>query len=112
MKLTLTIKDVKAAVFAKYNMPEDSMLEILEKEPEPPMDVMVDAAIRAVEQFDYMHSQKIAAIKAYRTVVPSSGLAEAKWIIENWSTWKGCALKKGALPHLVNREPGYIIGVD
>lgn len=44
--------------------------------------------------------KKIPAIKALREVVPGTGLAEAKWAIENWNEWIAFVAKHGRAPEI------------
>ena len=57
--------------------------------------------ISTIEALNYTGNQKIEAIRAFRTL-HSCGLAEAKWIVENWATWKEMALRKGNFPTMTS----------
>ncbi len=43
---------------------------------------------------------KIRFIKAFRTVVPGTGLKDAKWVIENWNEWITFVANIGRIPVL------------
>ncbi len=85
----------------KVSLKKTELLNIISKylrvkvdafEIELPGTEIVAALQKAIEGLDYTGSQKIAAIKAFRTVAAPFlankgdvvGLADAKWAIENW----------------------------
>jgi ribosomal protein L7/L12 len=53
--------------------------------------------IKDIENLKYDGSERIQAIKKFREIVPS-GLAEAKWSVENWNTVKAFVLKNKRFP--------------
>ena len=75
MKVTLTTKEIKAIISARYNLTETFTLEIVEES--------LTEEVKKIEQLA-RDGNKIAAIKALRTLSQNAlGLADAKYGVEN-----------------------------
>ena len=56
--------------------------------------------IRDIDRLDINGGDKIPAIKRFRETI-DCGLAEAKWVIENWSKVKSFIIKNNRRPEFV-----------
>ena len=122
MKIILTNEEAQAIARDRVRMAITASLSNvvvdvgIEGVIEPPRHQPIDKIIRDIQSLNYSTHQKIQAIKRLREMVPGMGLAEAKWCIENWDTWKGRALQTQRLPKYRrsndNDPNGYIIGLE
>jgi len=84
-------REITEVVIAKPPAAYEAFLNKLEKE------MQIDHLTEAV-LFEPHH--KIPAIKALRGLVPSYGLGDAKWVIENWMQWSAFFKSKGRIPNI------------
>ena len=81
MKIKITIEEITRLIQSTYNLPADTKVVIVRKTSTP---YEVTKLIEDITALNFQN-QKIPAIKRFRELVPS-GLAEAKWAVENWPT--------------------------
>lgn len=95
MKLKITLEEARVLVLRSLNLPTDTEITITRGTatviPE------IRKLINDIESMDYQSSGKISAIKRFR-VAADTGLAESKWVVENWDKVKSFMLKKRRFP--------------
>ena len=96
MKLKVTPEEAIILVKRALNLPSDTEVVITRAKSAGKLREIRDL-IAEIDSLDYSASDKITAIKRFREKVPS-GLAEAKWSIENWPKVKEFMLKKRRWP--------------
>lgn len=108
MKITLTLAEITTLVCNRFQLPPDTEVEI--KRPVPRsknkeiaqriIDGMIDSFTRqSLLYFGQIPPEnKIAAIKALRTVVPGLGIADAKKAVEDWERFIAYVLTNGLPP--------------
>ena len=108
MKIQVTVAEVTELFRAKYDLPAGTSIEIVPNYAVPDSALKV---ISAVERLRYNSTEKIAAIKAFRCeynyVGFTPGLAQSKWAVENWTTFKSEVLRIGRL--LTDNELGELV---
>mgnify|MGYP001562927886 CR=1 FL=1 len=85
MKITLTQDEAALIIANKYNTNTAAVEIVMNTTPTPLGMNYVETILRIVRQKfpnTYQNTQKIAAIKELRTMVPGLGLAEAKGAVE------------------------------
>jgi ribosomal protein L7/L12 len=95
MKLKITTEEAVILIKRALNLPADIEVTIT-KAPTGVIKVF-KSLVSQIEALNYQCSSKIQAIKIFREVT-FSGLAEAKWAIENWATYKAWVLKNKRWP--------------
>jgi hypothetical protein len=106
MKLTITNQEALTLIKKSLGLPLDTEIVIEDALPEP-----FKTLIEGIDSLDYEGSQKIAAIKFFRTHCPSS-IAEAKRAVENWITVKSWIIKHKQLPtKFGDNEYNFNVGV-
>ena len=94
MKITLTQTEAQAILNTHFADKMGQTVEvILTTDAGKPTQTRY-AIIDAIESLRYTNDQKITAIKTLRELT-SIGLAEAKFAIESWPTWKAHLLATG-----------------
>jgi len=101
MTLNLTLARAQEIIRQHLNLPNEVKVVISRKQKVSFNDLRpeVSALIKAVEKGDYRSGQLgfIPAIKEYRAAT-NSGLAQAKWAVENWNQVKFWMVKYNKLP--------------
>ena len=100
MKIQISLSEVTAILIRKYELPENTVVEIVESYPDLPLSVT--SVFNAVESLRYFDNEKIAAIKAFRqkyvdVTGGGVGLADSKYVVENWDLFKSIVRKYGRL---------------
>lgn len=105
MKLKLSFEQAAEVIRSNFNLPADAEIVIQRsnKGPFAPLRQM----ITDINGMRYQTDEKIPAIKRYREVVPNTGLAEAKWAIENWDKVRSWILKNRRAPICSGIYPYY-----
>lgn len=96
MKLKLTLAQASAVLRQHFNLPADA--EIVIQRPPSVGPLAIRTLIKDIENMAYEGHQKIEAIKLFRSAAVGSGLADAKYSIENWPTVKAWLMKKRRFP--------------
>jgi hypothetical protein len=96
MKIKLTLAEITTLVVSYYDLPDNTGVEI-EDFPNTTEYNRALGLISEIKKLDYTGSEKIRAIKHFREIV-SSGLAEAKWAIENFLVVEDFIHKNKRLP--------------
>lgn len=96
MKLKLTLDEARILVTRALNLPSDTEI-VFARRPNRNMPE-IRSLIQSIDGMDYRASGKIPAIKRFREVVATAGLAEAKWTVENWETVRTFMLTKKRFP--------------
>ena len=98
MKISLNITEAKHLVVKALNLPQDTMVEFVNKSAQASKILEVLRPFMFDER-TFNPNQKIAAIKALRSEVPSYSLMNAKWfVIDLWPSSMDFVEKNDRMP--------------
>ncbi len=114
MKIKLSQIDIKDLLCKVYGLPGSIEIEI-EGPVTPQLNsnlyTLITKCIRDIKALNYLSSQKIAAIKRVRELTDDKdsnltkgyGLAEAKWVVENFEVWTEWVQTNSKFPTLTQK---------
>lgn len=104
MKFVATLAELEKIVRLKYDLTDDVKFEISDLPVAQKIDPITFAfSVPCIP--DFQTRNKIPAIKMVRTMI-GGGLAEAKWIVENWERYCAFLMAFRRFPILKSRDGG------
>ena len=104
MKIKLSLDEAKKYIRLAMDVPPDT--EITIQRPSNKVWKPLQTMINDIQGMRYNANDKIRAIKRFREGV-ASGLAEAKWAIENWAVTKAWIEKNRKAPTYFGQYPHF-----
>lgn len=104
MKFTATLAEIEELVRLKYDLTDDVKFEISDL-PHRNAEISISTFMNVMQCVNFS-TDKITAIKMVRTFL-NCGLAEGKWIVENWYNYTSYLVKHNKHPRMTFEDGGY-----
>lgn len=92
MKIQITQREINNMILARYALPPNTIVEIVAES-----DSIAKQAIAIIEAMGFSHDNFVDRIKHFREFT-GVGLADAKFIIENWAHYKDYVNEHNEIP--------------